>query len=672
MAAPTRRDKGRIPYLPGLDGLRAVAVLAVLAYHADLTLNGIRLFGGGFLGVEVFFVISGYLITSILLRQSRARGGIDLRTFYRNRARRLLPALFVTLVAVVVAALALAPAEVAGLRGDVVASLAYVTNWFFIFGDKPYFEVVGRPSLLQHLWSLAVEEQFYIVWPLVFAGGLRLFGRTRTAVATAVGAVASAVLMAVLHARGTDVTRLYEGTDTRAAGLLVGAALAFVWAPQRLRAEVGRGARPLLDAVGAAAGAVLLLLLLVTDQFSEAIYRFGFFGVSIVTALLIAVVVHPAAHIGPLLGSPALRWIGQRSYGIYLYHWPVFQFTRPQLDVPLTGLPLLVLRIAATIVVAQVSFRFVEVPIRRDGWGRVCRRVADALSWWQRCLGLPPVTTGVASAVVVLVLVAAVVRAQPPEVPAYLRIEATASGPPPVARALPPVRSASRFPAPDATTTTSPVGGPVAVDGPTPTTPSGDPAATGDETTVSSATPETTAAPLPPPPRTPPSYPPLPPELAAVAPTDRQIVALGDSVMLGAAATMSADLAGSVFVDAAVGRQVSDCLDLLRVWRDENRLGAIVIVHFGNNGTFRPGQFDELIEILAGVPRVVVVNDKIPRSWEGYNNDVIADGMTRFPNAVLVDWKGATDPRPELFWEDGMHLRPEGSQLYVEMLAEAM
>ena len=225
-----RTPEVRLAYSPGLDGLRALAVIAVLLYHADLPF-----LPGGFLGVEVFFVISGYLITALLLAEWRKEGRISLKDFWLRRARRLLPALYVLLVATLAYSVVFLPGEVAGLRADAVAAVGYVTNWFLILGQESYFEAVGRPSLLQHLWSLAVEEQFYLIWPIVMAVGLGVgttYRRQRVALAVALaGAAVSAVAMALLYTPGVDPSRVYYGTDTRATGLLCGAALAFLWSP---------------------------------------------------------------------------------------------------------------------------------------------------------------------------------------------------------------------------------------------------------------------------------------------------------------------------------------------------------------------------------------------------------------------------------------------------------
>ena len=325
--APTDTRQPSLTYLPGLDGLRALAVIAVLAYHAEVSW-----LPGGFLGVELFFVISGYIITAILLNERRRRGSISLRRFYLRRARRLLPALVACVVVTLFVAFLLVPDEVRSLRDDVLASLGYVSNWNLVFSDVPYFETFGRPSLFLHIWSLGVEEQFYLLWPLLLIAALALGGRRAAGVVAVVGIVASAVWMAVL-VDPRDPSRVYYGTDTRAAGFLLGAALAMCWAPGRLQPWLVRSSRRLLNMIGTVAIVAVGAAMVLISEFDVGLYQGGFLVVSLLSVVAIAVAVHPGTHVSRVLGIAPLVWIGLRSYGIYLWHFPIFMLTRPGFDV---------------------------------------------------------------------------------------------------------------------------------------------------------------------------------------------------------------------------------------------------------------------------------------------------------------------------------------------------
>ncbi|MGK2929499.1 MAG: acyltransferase family protein, partial [Acidimicrobiales bacterium] len=402
---PTRTaDRGRIGYLPGLDGLRAVSVGAVIAYHLDLSWAT-----GGYLGVEVFFVVSGYLITLLALDEERRTGVIDRIAFWSRRARRLLPAVIV-LVAVVMAwtALVVGAEEVRRFRGDGLASLLYVQNWHAIVTDQPYFVNFGRPPPLRHLWSLAIEEQFYLLWPLFLPFALRRLGRARTVAITLVVGFASMLLMLSL----ADIAapeRAYYGTDTRAFGIMLGCALAFGWQPDRFRAEIGTAPRRTLGAVGLAAAAVLAWQFGGRSEFDPWTYPWGFALVDVCSALLIVTTTHPGSPLRSGAGSPLLAAIGRRSYSLYLWHWPVFVFTRPGVDWPLDGAAALVVRLALVFALAEASYRWIEQPFRA-GWAqpRIGAFVRSARSTPRRAAAV-----GVAT-VLLLGLVGAVVSAPVP------------------------------------------------------------------------------------------------------------------------------------------------------------------------------------------------------------------------------------------------------------------
>jgi peptidoglycan/LPS O-acetylase OafA/YrhL len=343
-----------ISYRPGLDGLRALAVIGVFVYHAR-----IDWMPGGFLGVDLFFVLSGFLITSLLLVEWEARNRIDLRRFWLRRARRLLPALVLVVLASLILSAIFARSDLAHTRSDAVSSLLYYTNWHLIIANHSYFVLHGSPSLLQHLWSLAVEEQFYLIWPLLLVPGLVLIGRRRLPMLVIAAIVGSAALMWTLYNPSGDPSRVYYGTDTRAFLLLMGILLALVWpAIERLRRAV-----PLLEFLGVAALVGTVLLFRQMQDFDPTLYRGGDVAAAFCFAVLIAAVAHPQTGISQALGIAPLRWLGERSYGIYLWHLPIVILL---LGVNARPSPAMVLAGAVLVVVAAaLSYRFVEDPIRR-------------------------------------------------------------------------------------------------------------------------------------------------------------------------------------------------------------------------------------------------------------------------------------------------------------------
>ncbi len=366
MTAPTHAHAGRadgsprLRYMSGVDGLRAVAVAAVVVFHL-----GAAWLPGGYLGVDVFLVISGYLITSLLLAERAATGRIDLVRFWLRRARRLLPAVWLMIAVVLGVMLLLHPDEVGRMRGAVVASLGYVTNWYFVVTDVPYFEQFGRPPVFLHLWSLAVEEQFYLVWPVVLAAGMLVAGRRLVLALAVAGMVGSAALAWWMFDPFTATDRLYYGTDTRAVGLLAGVVLAFL-----VPATRDTGSRRTAwrwDALGAVGLLGLVAAFAWLDEGRPFLYRGGFAAVGLASALAIAAAARPGTVAARALGVRPMVWLGQRSYGIYLWHWPVIHLTRSGEDVPIGGAPLVTAQVLLTVVAAALSYRFVEVPFRRHG-----------------------------------------------------------------------------------------------------------------------------------------------------------------------------------------------------------------------------------------------------------------------------------------------------------------
>lgn len=360
-------------YLPGLDGLRALAVFAVIAYHLNLPQAS-----GGLLGVGLFFVLSGYLITEGLIAQWERSHTIRLGDFWKRRARRLLPALAVLLASVTIYVGLVRPAEWTTVRQAVVAAVFYVSNWWAIFHHVSYFARFGPPSPLDHLWSLAVEEQFYLLWPLVLWAGFKTVRhRGWLTVLVVTMALCSAGWMAWIYHPGADPNRVYYGTDTRAFALLIGAALALIWRSDRLAPLIPLRSRWILDGVGVMSLVVILAMMGRANPYTPSLYRGGLFGFSILSAVLVAVLAHPATRLGRLFGVSPLRWIGARSYGIYLWHYPVIVLTAP-FTLNTFHWPLALAQTAASITLAALSWRFLEEPIRRGAARRLWRRLFPA------------------------------------------------------------------------------------------------------------------------------------------------------------------------------------------------------------------------------------------------------------------------------------------------------
>jgi peptidoglycan/LPS O-acetylase OafA/YrhL len=596
----SRPQDKRLPYMPGIDALRAIAVLAVFFYH-----GGVGWMPGGFLGVDVFFVISGYLITSLLLSEYRRGGHVDLWKFWLRRARRLLPAVGVLIAVTMVVAAFLVPDQVPQLRGDALSSLGYFANWHFIFDHQSYFQQFQRPSLFRHLWSLSVEEQFYLFWPLAFAAGMSLFGRRRLLLGVLAGALASVALAWILFDPGGDTSRVYYGTDTHAVGLLAGVALALVWNPSGLRRGTpGRWAGPLLDAVGVFAIAFVVLSFLRVHDYDLALYHGGYLWLALFTALLLAVLAHPSARLGGLIAQPPLVWLGLRSYSFYLWHWPVLVLTRPGVDVSMPRGILIPLQLLAVLALADLSYRFVERPFATGGrlpklprgWGRLTRPVLAAavlgvivLAGWSGLVGnggghLEP---GAASAST--------------KEFATVRV-----------RYHQPARQSDR-----------------------------------DSPPHSSARPHSEASPSR-------GKPP-------------RIIAIGDSVMIGARDQLAKRLGSRFSMNARIGRQAEDFIKLVHQLRAKGHQPDALIIQMGNNGPLYSDDMAAIRHYTRGLGHLFFVSDEAPVSWEGQSNSALLEAAKEWPQTSLINWH-AIAGRSGYTW-DGIHLTPTGARAYAKLVA---
>jgi peptidoglycan/LPS O-acetylase OafA/YrhL len=354
--------KRGIQHIPAIDGLRAIAVTAVIFYHL-----GFQWIPGGFLGVDLFFVISGYVITRLLLDSIARSGGLDLRGFYKARARRLLPPLVFMIVVTAFYISIWAQDSVKRFITDTPFSITGLMNWWLVVKEQDYFEAIGRPPLLQHTWSLAVETQFYLVWPVLLLIILKRFGKKVIPVAAlAIALISGTALFLVslqLDATST-VSHVYFGTDTHSIGLFLGAALAVSWIPQNFKSEVSNKAQKFIDFIGVFGLVGILGSFLLIDESSPTAYKIAFPLAAIFGAAIITSIVHPASRFAPILQNRVLLWIGERSYAIYLWHWVIFQITRPRVDIDGQDWALITLRILVVLALADISLKLVELPIR--------------------------------------------------------------------------------------------------------------------------------------------------------------------------------------------------------------------------------------------------------------------------------------------------------------------
>ena len=353
-----------IRYIPAIDGLRAVAVVAVMLYHLGFTW-----IPGGFLGVDLFFVISGYVITRLLLDSIERSGGLDLRAFYKARIRRLFPPLAFMIIATSIYIGIWAPETMRRFVTDSPFALLGGMNWWLVFRQTDYFDSISRPPLLQHTWSLGVEAQFYLIWPLILLLILRYFGKNKiSSAALFIAAVSGITLLIVSYqvdaASASQISHVYFGTDTHSIGLFLGAALAVSWIPQNLKENVERRAQDFIDGIGIFGFIGIIATFLFIDATDPTLYKLAFPLAGIFGCAIITSIVHPASRFAPILSSKVAVWIGERSYAIYLWHWVVFQVTRPAVDLEGSAWALTVLRVLIVFALADISLRFVELPIR--------------------------------------------------------------------------------------------------------------------------------------------------------------------------------------------------------------------------------------------------------------------------------------------------------------------
>ncbi|WP_311590713.1 acyltransferase family protein [Trueperella bernardiae] len=588
-------------YIPGLDGVRALAVTAVIAYHLFPGL--VR---GGFLGVDVFFVLSGFLITTLLLREDRKNNYINLKAFWQRRLRRLIPALVALILVVVPVALAINRDLLVGVRRQVLGALTFSTNWLEIAHGSSYFDQT-TPNLFKNFWSLAIEEQFYLFWPLLMLVVLALLPGWRSRVALAAGlALGSAGLMMVLY-NGTNATTVYYGTHTHLFGIAIGIGLAFLWADGSL---LGRAHWRQFSAwYGWAALALLLVFMLILPDTGPWAYVGGMFLASLLTVVLIASMLVPGSVLAMMGEWRVPRWIGTRSYGLYLWHWPVLVMVGVAYPVAFGSVAYLLrslVAVALTAAICEVSYRYLETPVRKRG-------IRASLAWaygevWQTVAGK------VGAGVVAIALVA--------------------TG---VGLVVAPAKSQTQLTIEQNEDTTIGEG----------MTPQADVPLNPAETSLS-------------------------PTLDTSMPTWPEVTAIGDSMVAASKTGLEYAMPGITFL-ARSNLKWSEALGVVQAGLADGSIGRVVILHYGTNaGVSDADVVRAVIQALGPDRMVLLVNLYSPSTFIDSSNEALAEVAGEYPNVMLVDWHKAASENPNLLQVDATHTSIEGANFYGNLMKESI
>ena len=623
--------RNELAYIPGLDGLRALAVLSVICFHMN-----IPHMQGGFLGVALFFVLSGYLITSLLLHEWDSSFNIQLKSFWIKRAKRLLPAVFVLLICLMAYTAFFKPAFFTGLRQDIPAALFYYSNWWYIFKQVPYFSSFQIP-LLNHFWSLAIEEQFYIVWPLLLTFGLNLIrNRKVLLIAILLLAVASAVEMSMLYQNEQSINRVYYGTDTRIFSLLIGCALAFIMSRHGDHVPV-KAAIIVRNLLGIASLATIVAMVCLLNEYSEWLYHGGIVLFSVASAGLIACIADPSTVLSKLFALPPLRFIGKISYGIYLWQSPVIILTSSSVNTSGISAVRCLLQFGLILAGAALSYYLVEKPIRSTGI-----KYKDLTGFGSRRRPVGILTKASVCVLVALLSMSAV------RIYGFSKSNGDHPTNP----------SASLSSAKDSTVSQSSQS--ILADRENPT----------DLPVVlisSTASPASTGK------HAPPTQSRASQPIKASSSNDLKgddatpITIVGDSIMFDVCPILE-NKYEKITLDAKVGRQFYQAQSIVQSMLDGDSLGEIVVIELGSNAIITKKEVAALIELVGSKREIIFINTRVPKPWCLPVNQVLATVTAEYPNAHLVDWYSTSTNHNEYFRDDGVHTRPTGSKAYARLL----
>ncbi|MEN9897513.1 MAG: hypothetical protein RLZZ66_1162 [Pseudomonadota bacterium] len=648
-------------YLAYLDGLRAFAIIAVLLFHGDN--NWLH---GGFLGVEIFFVISGFIISKLLFDELNKTGRVNLGRFWIRRLRRLLPAAFTMMVSTWICVLLLFPDEINQIYEDLPYGFSFLNNWNYIINERSYFELIGRPRLFEHLWSLGIEFQFYVAWALICC---LLFKQPRWFAAMAIiyMALYSTCQMLALYTPNEDPSRVYFGTDTRASALLVGALLALLL--QNVKEPLSYAQCQLTHILGTLSIVGLILFCVYAKSTDSVLFQGGFLGVSLLTAgvigscLLMSKQNH-ASILLTILSSDILRIIGIRAYGIYLWHWPIFGLTQPWVDVPFEGATLFIFRLVLTAFFSEITYQYIENPIRSGCIDRTFKSIMTSTGTEKKKL----ITVWSLTGCLCLAGCSSLVIATENHLEMIQRPLINSE-------VLEQLSAEKNEVAVVATQTPEIVSTSMQYDD-TPLTNTSHKKQNMDNSILSNTicghteqrnnqhNLEFEHA------KNGTGY------INRVRTVDQPnaktpVFLLGDSVMVGATTELLKRLP-CVSLDSQVGRQLGKGIQILSERKSKGLLSDTVIIHLGNNSPINSNQIEALLNLLSDTKRIIFVNLKLPRNYESSNNQLLHEAGAKKPNIHLIDWRSNSMNAKNVFGSDGIHLTHQGAKLYASLISDSL
>lgn len=613
-------------YITGFDGIRTIAVIAVILYH--LMPYNIQ---GGYLGVSIFFVLSGYLITDLLNQELEQNGQINIWAFYQRRIRRLYPGLVTMVIATAAYITVFQRNLLISLRTTMITNFCYVYNWFQIHQGQSYFDRFSNQSPFTHLWSLSIEGQFYFVWPFIIIM-LWKFLRRRLPIFDVIfiAAFFSALAMALLFVPGEDPSRIYFGTDTRMFSILLGAGLSFVWPSAILKKELPLSARTFLNLAGLSALALIILMFFQLSGESDLTYRGGMFFFSLLSVILVVTVAHPGSDMNWILSNRVFSWIGKRSYGIYLYQYPVMIFYEAKVQ-NIANHPWIhaVIEIALILLISHLSYKYLERPLQHFDFHQTKRVLREIFS-----LNLKHREKKSAFVLMAVVFVTALAgsfssqaaQTKQPTNPLQTKISDNEKA----------IKKHNKQVAAQQTTEKSFSSA---------ATSSSSSSVTKITTDSSlSANQLTTAGKL-------------------------QITAVGDSVLADGSVDLQR-IFPQMYIDAKVGRQAKDAIGVLQSLAQQHKLAPIVLLSLGTNGPFTSDQLQQIMQII-GRRQVFWVNTHVPtRRWQGQVNQALKQATSRYRNLRIIDWYDYSQDHTDWFYSDNVHPNQYGLKYYSSYLAE--